>query len=128
MNLILPIDNCRQIVADIQVILEQKVAQEPSTLMEYLNDLSSMLGTSAQIISSVQYHVESASLISVSEAKKDGYSPQMAKVFIEGRCAEIRALYKLAERQNAALVHRIDATRSILSFTKQEMYHSNTQR
>ena len=128
MNLILPISSCRANLSAIQTSLEITVQQEPSALMERLNELSSLLGTSAQVLSSYQFHVDTARLNAVTIAKREGYSGNMAKDFIEGTCAEIRAEMKLAERQNAALVHSIESVRSILSFTKSELYHSNTQR
>lgn len=127
-NLILPVSSCRANLAAIQTTLEEVVPQEPNALMNRLNELASILGTSAQVLSSYQFHLDTLRFTAVQEAKQQGYSGNMAKEFIEGRCAEIRAEYRLAERQNAALVHVIESVRSILSFTKSEIFHSNIQR
>lgn len=127
-NLILPVLNCRENMRDIQTRLTAELPQEPNALMEHLRDLSSLLATSAQTVASLQFHLNNEKLNAVMKAKQAGYSPAMAKVYIEGLTAEIGAEYKLSERQNAAIVHQIEATRSILSFTKQELFASNLGR
>lgn len=126
-NLILPISSCRANAQAIQDTIDVPCAQEPQALMERLNELCSLLATSAQTVASYQHHVETEMFTAIQEAHRQEYAPSMAKVFAEGRCAEIRAEMKLSERQNAAIVHQIDSVRSILSFTKQELYHANTQ-
>ena len=126
-NIILPVSSCRANLLAITSTLEIQPPQEPNQIIERLNDLASLLGTSAQTVASYQYHVDTEKFIAVQEAKKQGYAPSMAKDYAEGRCAQIRAESKLAERQNAALVHAIDITRSILSYTKQELFASNLQ-
>lgn len=126
-GLILPIESCRANTAAIISTLEEVCPQEPQRLIQRLNELAAILGTSAQLVASYQFHVDSNRFIAVQEAKKAGYTGNMAKDYIEGRCAEIRAEMRLSERQNAAITHSIESVRSILSFTKQEMYSSNLQ-
>jgi len=126
-NLILPIASCRANLQCIQDYLELKCAQEPQALMERLTELSSLLSTSAQTMSSIKFVVVDAVGLATQEAFRLKYPPSMAKSYAEGKCAELIANYELANRQNAAITHSIEAVRSILSFTKQELYHANTQ-
>lgn len=126
-NLILPMDSCAQNMQFIQDKVSESISQEPNHLMEYLQECSSLLGTSAQTVASLQHHMNTEKLFAVEQAKREKYSGNLAKAFIEGRTAEIGALLKLSERQNAALTHRIDAIRSILSFTKEELFNANRQ-
>ena len=127
-NLIIPIAMCRLNLQMIQDYLGVPFAQEPSALMGRLNELSSLLGTSAQTMSSIKFIALDAVGLATQEAFRLKYPPSMAKAYAEGKCAEIIANSELANRQNAAITHQIEAVRSILSFTKQELYHSNTQR
>lgn len=126
-NLILPISTCRSNLQMIQDFLEVKVAQEPQALMEHMTELASLLATSAQTMSSIKFLVTDAVGLATQEAFRQKYPPSMAKAYAEGICAELIADYELANRQNAAITHTLDGTRSILSFTKSELYHSNTQ-
>lgn len=126
-NLILPISLCRSNMQCVQDTLEIKTAQEPNALMERMTELASLLATSAQTMSSIKFHLTDALGIAMQQAFKDKYPPSMAKTFAEGKCAELISDYELSNRQNACLTHTIDALRSILSFTKQELYNSNIQ-
>lgn len=128
MNLILPISTCRSNLQAIQDTMETPVAQEPNALMERINEYASLLATSAQTMSSIKFHLSDAIGQAMEEAFKLKYPPSMAKAYAEGRCAELVSDYELSNRQNAALTHAIDGIRSILSFTKQELFHSNNQR
>lgn len=126
-NLILPIVDCRRNLQMIQDYLEVKCAQEPQALMERMTELSSLLATSAQTMSSIKFKVVDAVGLATEEAFRQKYPPSMAKAYAEGKCAELMADYELANRQNACITHTLDGLRTILSFTKQELYHSNTQ-
>lgn len=127
-NLILPVSTCRANLAAIQSSLEEVVPNEPNKLMERLSELSSLLGTSAQVLSSYQFHVDTLRFEAVKSAKDNGYSGLMAKDYCEGYCAELRGELKLAERQNAALVHCIDSGRSLLSYQKADNFNTNLQK
>ncbi len=127
-SIILSISSCRANLSAIQSTLEEVPPQDPNKLMERLNDLASLLGTSSQLMASYQFHVDGNRLIAVQEAHKNGYKGNMCKDYVEGRCAEIRAEFRMAERQNACITHSIDAARSILSYLKQENFTANLQR
>ena len=126
-NLILPMSSCRMNMQMIQDYLDTKCAQEPSALMERMNELASLLATSAQTQASVKFHLTDAVGFATQEAFKQKYPPSMAKSYSEGICAELIAEYELACRHNACITHSLDSLRSILSFTKQELYQSNIQ-
>lgn len=127
-NLILPVSSCRANLSAIQSSLEEVTPNEPNKVIDRLNELSSLLGTSAQVLSSYQFHVDTMRFEAVKQAKDSGYSGNMAKEFCEGYCAELRSELKLAERQNAALVHCLDAGRSLLSYIKADNFNTNMQR
>jgi len=126
-NLILPISTCRANMQMIQDTMELKTGQEPSLIIERMTEFASLLATSAQTMSSIKFHLTDALGFAITDAFKDKYPPSMAKTYAEGRCAELIADYELSNRQNAALTHSLDSLRSILSFTKQELYQSNLQ-
>lgn len=126
-NLILPVSTCRANLQYIQDTLDLKCAQEPSALMDRMNELASLLATSAQTQASIKFHLTDALGFAMIDAFNQKYSPNMAKVYAEGRCSELISDYELSSRQNACITHSLDSLRSILSFTKSELYHSNIQ-
>jgi hypothetical protein len=128
MNHILTVEMCRTNVEAIKFEMDKICPQEPQALMIRLNDMASLISLAAQTTASLQYHFDTASMNAVQIAKKEGYSPAMAKTYINGYCAEIGSLYKYSERLGAGLVHIIDGVRSILSYCKQENFAANMQR
>lgn len=122
---VLSIDICKANLECIQEIVDAKCEQEPSLLLETLNNISSLLGLCAQTSASLEYHYQVQMSMHLPNALKMKFSPSIQKSYAESCIPELMYLIQLCGRLNSALVHRIDALRSMLSYEKQERFFSN---
>ena len=88
----------------------------PSLLIE-LDAVSCWLARSAEIVAdAVQINMDDRKV--AMENLVEGTSATKARDIVNGMCSQTERLRVLAERMNAALTHRIDAIRSIISAEK----------
>jgi histone deacetylase complex regulatory component SIN3 len=123
---ILSVELCRTNLEVIQQTADKVCEVEPSIIMEHLNECSSLLGLCAATSSSLLYHYKSQSGLHLQRALKDKVPPSMMKEYIESAMPELCAEIKLIDRLQAAITHKVDALRSMLSYEKNERYISNS--
>lgn len=127
LTFILPISTCRANIAAIQETLDIVCQQEPTALMQHLNELASLISLSAQTQASYRFHLEQNMGIYLPKAKELKYPPSLMKDYAYSCMPELVAEYEFSERLNRALTHKADAVRSILSYIKAEIFHVNSQ-
>ena len=113
-------------IAALQSFLENKIECDvPEQVKIVLGRCSEYLATSAHIVGSCEFWLqEKRNLAYKDEDLQKGLiklPASLQKGLIDSFCAVQFANLKFAERQNACLVHQIDAYRSILSYAKSEM-------
>lgn len=127
-NIISPISTCRANLQCIQDTLDEVCPTDaPTRLLTHIGELASLIGLSANTQASLKFHYVSELGTGLIEAKKIGMPPSMMKEYAESRMSELVSNYELSERLNRAMVHKIDALRSCLSYLKAENFHANTQ-
>lgn len=125
MKTILNIETCRANLYVIQETCDKVCEQEPSLIMEHLNELASLLGLSAMTNASLTYHYNVHLEMNLQKSLAAKMPPSMMKVYAESLMPELTAEIKLIDRLHSALVHKIDALRSMLSYEKQERFFTN---
>ena len=113
-------------ISALQSFLENKIECDvPEQVKIVLGRCSEYLATSAHIVGSCEFWLqEKRNLAYKDEDLQKGLvklPASLQKGLIDSFCAVQFANLKFAERQNACLVHQIDAYRSILSYAKSEM-------
>lgn len=125
-SIIIPKSEIRATLQMIHDVLSIRYdVSEPSNLLTHLEELGFVLGNSTLAEASARYWMEIAKQVAIKANAECGLSPSIFKDYINGLCASEIATYELSERQNSALVHKIDAVRSSLSYLKSEL--NNTQ-
>lgn len=98
-------------------------SNNPHEIQNHLLELSQLLSLSAVLQTSCKYFLE--------ERRKQAFalcteqlsilSATLGKQLIDSYCSVELSAFTLAERQNRAIVHQMDALRSVLSFSKSEL-------
>lgn len=98
-------------------------SNNPHQIADKLVELQNILSLSVVVQASCKFFLENK--------KKDCFKEliseisilkvNLAKELVNSYCANELSAYELAERQNRAIVHQIDALRSVLSFLKSEV-------
>lgn len=130
------LEQIKTIQGQIQAAINKPVALEnPSSVMGKLNDISVLLASASScipfsktILLEARYRVMNEIYLAKENDKtlKTNIPPSVATKFIETRTIKEEELFCQCERSYSALVHCIDALRSILSTIKQEMIISST--
>lgn len=118
------IDQLKAICSQIGKCISQKIDENnPSELKGKIDELSTLLSLSAHAValSEKVYNLRVTELF----GELDGYTSTDKKMLIQGRASDEIYYLTLCERQNKALVHRIDGLRSILSYIKTELERLN---
>lgn len=112
--------NLQHIQTKISVSLD---TNNPQEIQNHLLDLSQLLSLSAVLQTSCKYFLE--------EKRKQAFNlcaeqlsvlgATLGKQLIDSYCSVELSAFTLAERQNKAIVHQMDALRSVLSFSKSEL-------
>ncbi len=130
-SIIIARDALKTTLQEIQTALNKRYdSSEPTNMLEYLEQLSYLLGNSSLAKASAKYWLECAKKKAISEyvaqtPHKERLQPLMLKEYINSHCAAELAAYELANSQHSSLVHRIDAVRSALSYLKAELSNLN---
>jgi len=121
----------KETLQQIQTSLSKRYdSSEPSNLLDYLEELSYLLGNSSLAEASAKFWMEEKKKVVISEyvantPHKERLQPLMLKEYINSHCAIELAAYELASSQHSSLVHRIDSVRSALSYLKAEISNIN---
>lgn len=113
-------ENCKVIGK----LISQKIDENnPSELKGKIEELTTLLSLSAHSValSEKVYNIRVMELFN----ELEGYNATEKKMMIQGRAADEIYYLTLCERQNKALVHKIDGLRSILSYIKTELERLN---
>lgn len=86
--------------------------------------LTSLMGTSAEAQSSAKGLLNEKEIEVFSKMESKSMPPSIAKKYLDAHCKEENALYEYADRLNAAIVHQIDALRTVISLYKTELENS----
>lgn len=111
---------CNQIGKSISQSVDQN---NPDEVKGKIEELSTLLSLSAYAValSEKVYNLKVSELFEELTA----YNATEKKLIIQGRASEEIYYLTLCERQNKALVHKIDGLRSILSYIKTELERLN---
>lgn len=85
-----------------------------------LVELNSLLGTSAGVLARLFHRREAAKLAVLESIGDTKITASLQRDLVNAKCAGYGAAHEFAERLNSALVHSIDALRSVLSWLKLE--------
>lgn len=113
--------HCQRIKAELE---RQVETSEIESVMDKLNNLSSLSGLSAEIVAEAKQLILQRQKPAILLAQKSNVSASMQKAFVESECADEMMLYTYAERLNAAITHSLDALRTIVSMRKSELENS----
>lgn len=108
----------RKELEEINDYLEKPLSDEPALLIERLMYLQGYLGRMPRILSDCKFLVLSAKTLAGNSPVVSDLSPTQAKFKIEGMITRELTLEVLADRTESTLKTCIEATRSILSYTK----------
>lgn len=107
----------------IRDVLDRDTPPENGDAVAYqLVDLQALLGTSASAMSNL-FHKKEAARLQVLEAIAESgtkITPALQRDLVNAKCAGYNTAYEYADRLQSALVHSIDAMRSVLSWLKSE--------
>lgn len=121
-SIIIPKEQLKGTLQMIQETLSKRYdVSEPLNMLEYLEELGYLLGNSTLAQASARYWMEDAKRTAVQTKNDISMPPSVLKEYLNSLCASEISSYELSERQHSALVHRIDAVRSSLSYLKSEM-------
>lgn len=98
-------------------LIKQDLNRDIGSLMTELDKTSQWLARSAELLADAQYEVD-VKRGEVAEQYR-GETATMLREILSAQCATENRLLNQCERLNAALVHRIDSIRSILSAEKE---------
>ncbi|MGL4641323.1 MAG: hypothetical protein ACRCVX_16550 [Shewanella sp.] len=123
---VMPIIDLMQTAEAIKALLNITIDHNiPNDCLDLLNELGGWMGQAAALQSSAKYYLciaESAQYAEMLE-NIDDYkllSVTERKQMIAARCAEYVALYELAQRLGAAMTHRCDHLRTLVSWHKSD--------
>lgn len=109
--------------ASIREVLDRDTeTQDGDAVAFQLVDLQALLGTSAGAMASL-FHKKEAARLKVLEAIAESgtkITPALQRDLVNAKCAGYNTAYEYADRLQSALVHSIDAMRSVLSWLKEE--------
>lgn len=98
------------------------------SLVQHGQDLSAMIGLSAECKSEARRNLENARLIAIKMHMDKKVTPSILSKMVDGACAEEIAQFEYADRLNAGITHSLDYIRSVLSLHKTELTVSNFTR
>lgn len=98
-------------------------ANNPHQIADKLVELQSILSLSVVVQASCKFFLENKRKECFKECINEisVLKVQLSKQLIDSYCSAELSAYELAERQNRAIVHQMDALRSVLSFSKSEL-------
>ncbi len=111
---------------DVQDFIEDQHSCEfPELMKSKLVSCNAYLATSVVLVASSKFHLLQVKNLKFRDAELQNLLCKMPaslqKELIDSYCSTELANYELAQRQNACIVHQIDALRSLLSFAKTEI-------
>lgn len=117
-----------KLVEELQVLydsLQGGTPKEAEAVLEDLRFSTGWLARTAEMVADAEYYFN----LKRGDVALENFtlSATILKEVSARGCAEEQRVYRLAERVNAALVHRIDALRSQLSFEKSLMNMNNSE-
>ena len=112
---------------ELQFIMSQPKAADAETLCADLATLAGWLARSAVLVAEAEalYDFELGYETSAVMLSQNGAATSQVGKIAAGNCSDIKRVYLTAERLNAALVHAIDATRTLISYEKTLYYNQD---
>lgn len=118
-------ENLEAMTTTIEGVLSVEVnAEDGSALSKKIAELSAIISTSANAVA-IAEKLYNQKLCKLLADLPDKMNSTEKKLILTGKLSNEIYWVKLAERQNAAIVHAIDGYRSVLSFLKEEVKMSN---
>jgi hypothetical protein len=101
-------------------IIDSPIDEQKNKLLK----LTQLIGLSAEAKASAKKILHHKELSELSQIEFTKISPSIASKMVAAECYEELALLEYADRLNSALVHSIDAIRSVISLYKIELENS----
>jgi len=124
MSLLIKQSDIQRNLQIIQMTIEKKMdSNNPHEVQNHLLDLSQLLSLSAVLQTSCKFFLEEKrkQAFSLCSEQLSVLGATLGRQLIDSHCSVELSAYTLAERQNKAIVHQMDALRSVLSFSKSEL-------
>ena len=120
-----------EIEANLQIIsdtIEQFNGMDIYKTVDYLGDVVSLQSLATETQASCKYWLLDATDEELTRQAKlvgnDKVAPSIKKMRADARCREWHYLYEKSQRLSAGISHTIEATRTKISYLKQEMENS----
>ena len=113
-------------VAESQKFLEEKPGSEPNDIISRIENMAVLIAKSGECLADAKYYLDQrkndAIELTLTMAKKDGWSISIIHKKIDALCKDDNYLVNKLDRINAAATHQLDGLRSILSYRKTEFH------
>lgn len=112
-----------QMLGPVREKLDQHVEQDGDAQAFHLADLQNLIGTTASALAAMHALREQARLKVLEVLGEDKAAPKQALLirdYVKAKINGYESAYEYCDRLNAGVTHAIDASRSILSWLKQE--------
>lgn len=108
-----------------QEFLEQKPADQDEGLMTRLELLQVLTAQSGKMYADAKYWLDekknSSIMVALKEAVAENWSASIINKKVDALCKEENYLVNLLDRINSSAVHAMDATRTMISYRKEQM-------
>lgn len=125
---IMPLESIVEWLDSIGKLAERTIdATNAPEIIEFLNELSAWLPHVGKVQASAKYYLLLAERTAMDYMPEgiNRLSATERRRWAQGQVAEFAALYENIERLGAAMTHRCDALRTLLSYEKQQMILNN---
>jgi len=118
-------DKLRETAQKMQTFLEAKPEDQDEGLITRLELLGTMAAKSGKCLADAKYWLDQRKNDSITQALKEAmagdWSISIIHKKIDALCKEENYLVNLFDRINSSAVHQMDATRTVISYRKEQM-------
>lgn len=122
---ILTIDQLREAAEKMQTFLEAKPEDQEEGLITRLELLGILAAKAGKCLADAKYHLDQRKNDSITQALKEAmegdWSITIIHKKIDALCKDENYLVTLFDRINSSAVHQMDATRTVISYRKEQM-------
>lgn len=122
---ILTIDQLREAAEKMQTFLEAKPLDQEEGLIDRLELLGTLAAKAGKCLADAKYHLDQRKNDSITQALKEAmegdWSITIIHKKIDALCKDENYLVTLFDRINSSAVHQMDATRTVISYRKEQM-------
>lgn len=101
-------------------IIAAERKKDPEALFTDLDTLTQWLARSGELVSDAEFYYDLVlGYFTEQTALTNNFPPSVTSSIARGKAADVKRIYRRIERQNRALVHTIDALRTLMSYQKE---------